>query len=112
MNKFIIVAALVVSTCAWAGHYVHGYTRSNGTYVQGHYSSNRDATVTNNYNYRGNTNPYSGSTETDRYSHDTTSPYYQGPSQSGQSGHSSDGLDGNGLQQPTYGYGYNNGLNN
>lgn len=115
MNKIIICAAMLVSTAAWAGHYVNGYSRSNGTYVQGHYQSDRDGTVTNNYSYEGNSNPYSGRVGTNRYSHDTTSPNYQGPNAYGQSGHSQNGrsrngLYGNGLSQRPYGY--NNSLGN
>ena len=34
-----ITAALFISTSAMADKYVSGYTRSNGTYVEGHYRS-------------------------------------------------------------------------
>jgi len=34
-----------------------------------------DGTVTNNYSYEGNTNPYTGAIGSNRYEHDTTSPY-------------------------------------
>lgn len=40
--------------------YVNGYTRSNGTYVQGHYRSAPDNTRDNNYGTYGNSNPYTG----------------------------------------------------
>ena len=46
---------------AFAG-YVHGYTKSNGTYVNGYYRSNPDGNPYNNYSYPGNTNPYTGET--------------------------------------------------
>lgn len=41
--------------------YVNGYTKSNGTYVQGHYRSSRNSTNHDNYSTSGNYNPYAGS---------------------------------------------------
>jgi hypothetical protein len=55
--------------------YVHGYTRSNGTHVQPYYRSSPNGTVRDNFSYRGNINPYTGAVGTNRYIHDTTSPY-------------------------------------
>lgn len=43
-----------------SGHYVQGYERSNGTYVQPHYQSNPNGTTYDNYGTRGNVNPYTG----------------------------------------------------
>src|SRR5437870_772678 len=40
--------------------WVNGYTRSNGTYVQGYYRSRPDGNPYNNYSSQGNTNPYTG----------------------------------------------------
>ena len=40
--------------------YVNGYTRSNGTYVQGHYRSSPNSTQRDNYSTKGNYNPYTG----------------------------------------------------
>lgn len=42
--------------------YVNGYTKSNGTYVQGHYRSTQNSTNHDNYSTSGNYNPYSGTT--------------------------------------------------
>lgn len=42
--------------------YVNGYTKSNGTYVQGHYRSSQNSTNHDNYSTSGNYNPYTGST--------------------------------------------------
>ena len=43
------------------GHrYTRGYTRSDGTYVRGHYSSRPNRTSWDNWSTRGNTNPYTG----------------------------------------------------
>lgn len=41
-------------------HWVNGHTRSNGTYVEGHYRTNRNSTVNDNYSTIGNINPHTG----------------------------------------------------
>ncbi|WP_286333688.1 hypothetical protein [Duncaniella freteri] len=41
--------------------YVKGYTKSNGTYVHGHYRSSQNSTNHDNYSTSGNYNPYTGS---------------------------------------------------
>lgn len=69
--------------------YVQGYTRSNGTYVQPHYRSAPNSTVQDNYSFQGNSNPYTGSTGSNTYQHDVTSPYFNGaPNSQGNYGHS------------------------
>ena len=54
------VAIVIVTSVAFADTYVNGYTKSNGTYVQGHYRSDNDGNPSNNYSTYGNTNPYTG----------------------------------------------------
>lgn len=44
--------------------YQNGYTRSNGTYVQGHYKTNSNSTNHDNFSTRGNVNTFTGSTGT------------------------------------------------
>jgi hypothetical protein len=39
--------------------YVKGYYR-DGTYIEGYHRSAPDSTVTNNFSYKGNINPYTG----------------------------------------------------
>lgn len=57
------LATLVLSSqSVFADQHVNGYTRSSGTSVMGYNRSSADRTATNNYSYRGNTNPYTGST--------------------------------------------------
>lgn len=90
MKHLILLASalLTFATPALARDtHVSGYTRKDGTYVQPHTRSAPDRTVTDNYSYKGNANPYTGDTGTNRYPHDTTSPYYQGPDNQGRSGH-------------------------
>ena len=41
-------------------HYVHGYTRRNGTYVAGHHQTNPNGTKRDNWSSKGNVNPYTG----------------------------------------------------
>jgi hypothetical protein len=41
-------------------HYVRGYFRRDGTYVRGHYRTNRDNSFYNNWSTRGNVNPFTG----------------------------------------------------
>lgn len=58
----VLVVTLMMSTsmCS-ATQYVHGYYRSNGTYVGGHYRSDSNGTTIDNWSHHGNTNPYTGS---------------------------------------------------
>jgi hypothetical protein len=76
---FLVFCVVVVSLSAFADQYVHGYTRSNGTYVQPYYRSSPNNTVRDNFSYKGNVNSYTGAVGRNRYIHDKTSPYYQGP---------------------------------
>jgi len=61
MKLLIALLGLVmlIGTVAHA-EYVNGYTRSNGTYVQGYNRTSADSSLYNNYSTRGNTNPYTG----------------------------------------------------
>jgi hypothetical protein len=61
------------ATIAFADESVRSYRRSGA-----------NGTVTDNYSFKGNVNPYTGRVGTNYYRHDATSPYYVGPS----SGHS------------------------
>lgn len=42
----------------------NGYTTDRGTYVAPHYQTNPNSTTLDNYNTRGNYNPYTGRTGT------------------------------------------------
>lgn len=62
------------------GTYVSGYTRASGTYVNGHYRSCSNSTVTDNYTFRDNYNPYTSERGTNYYRSSPSSPYYTGSS--------------------------------
>jgi hypothetical protein len=91
MNKFITLFAItMLFFTAWqaaADQFVHGYYRRNETYVAPYHRSPPDQTVTNNYSYKGNSNPHTGSIGSNYYRHDATSLYYTGPNSHGNVGH-------------------------
>lgn len=60
VGLFLGVISLFNTNVAFADVWVNGYTRSNGTYVQGYYRSSPDSNPYNNYSYPGNLNPYTG----------------------------------------------------
>jgi len=55
---------IIISGTAFAGVYVRGHYRSNGTYVQPHHRSNPDGNFNNNWSTYPNVNPYTGRTGT------------------------------------------------
>ena len=61
------VTTLFAPSALACDSYVSGYYRSNGTYVNGYYRSCSNSTVTDNYTFKGNTNPYTYDTGTDYY---------------------------------------------
>jgi hypothetical protein len=85
---FLAVFIVLLNISASADQYVRGYTRSNGTYVQPYHRSSPNNSARDNFSYKGNANPYNGAVGSNRYIHDKTSPYYQGPDSHGRVGHS------------------------
>ena len=73
MKKIIIsiVFVLTLINTVSADVWVDGYFRSDGTYVQGHYRSSPDSSVTNNWSYSGNVNPYTGEIGSNSYGSDS-----------------------------------------
>jgi len=67
---------LIVASTAFADDWVNGYTRKDGTYVQGHYRSERNDTVRDNYSYYGNNNPYTGEKGSNHYRNDSSSEHF------------------------------------
>lgn len=65
MKKLILTIsffAITAITSAQSTRYQEGYTKKDGTEVQGHYKTTTDNTNTNNYSTQGNTNSYTGET--------------------------------------------------
>lgn len=58
---FITFLIATANTFAQSTTYVSGYTKSNGTYVQGYYRTTPNTTRNDNYSTVGNVNPYTGS---------------------------------------------------
>jgi hypothetical protein len=73
MRALLAVALILIGSPAFAGDYVRGYYRNDGTYVEPHYRSNPDNSRLNNYSTQGNYNPYNGR-------QGTVDPYAQQPS--------------------------------
>ena len=81
--KILLLSLALLISFSSIAEYVSGYYKSNGTYVQPYYRSDRNSTVTDNYSYYGNTNPYTGSVGTDKYYDSPSSGFYTGGSSSG-----------------------------
>ena len=64
MKKTIMIAAVLLTSALAQAEYVNGYTKSNGTYVQGYHRTSSDSSTFNNYSTQGNTNPYTGKSGT------------------------------------------------
>lgn len=60
MKKYLLLLLLLYAAILSADTYVDGYTKANGTYVEGHYRSSPNDTVSDNYSTDGNENPYTG----------------------------------------------------
>ena len=62
MKKILLGAifSLVMFSSVLADTWVNGYTRSDGTYVSGHYRSDANSTKSDNWSTKGNVNPYTG----------------------------------------------------
>lgn len=52
--------------------YVHGYTKTDGTFVKPHYRTHQNDTTADNYSTQGNVNPYTGASGTKPYKPDET----------------------------------------
>jgi len=76
-----LLAALLVVVCFVSlsfAKWVDGYTKKNGTYVSGYSRSESNATVQDNYSYKGNSKPSTGKTGTNYYKSSPSGAYYDG----------------------------------
>jgi len=71
----LVLVAMFICSVAYAGQ-VRGYTRSDGTYVNSYQRSDPNPTVTDNYGYKGNVNPYTGAVGTNYNRNSPSSAYY------------------------------------
>jgi hypothetical protein len=81
MRTAILLFALLSSFWAVAqvnpqNNYVDGYYKSDGSYVEGHYRTNPNGTVYDNYSTYPNVNPYTGQQGT---KYQNTAPTYTVP---------------------------------
>src|SRR5260370_30706401 len=56
----LVLLASVITANAQGYHYVRPYYRHNGTFVSGHYQTNPDGNIYNNWSTYPNTNPFTG----------------------------------------------------
>lgn len=89
LSILILLGFISVSPLIADDVWVDSYTRSDGTVVDGHYRSSPNSTVTDNFSYYGNINPYTGKIGTNKYKNFPTSQYYAGGYKSSNSFYSS-----------------------
>lgn len=58
--KLAIMSFILIAGSLAHADYTNGYTRANGTYVQGYNHTHADGNPYNNYSTKGNVNPYTG----------------------------------------------------
>lgn len=79
MKRLALLAILAAfSTTVTADQYVNGYTRSDGTYVQGYYRSSPNSVKYDNYSSQGNSNPYTGNKGYGQHEYSTSPQYNYG----------------------------------
>jgi hypothetical protein len=71
----VLLSVVFIASLSFAGS-VKGYVTKSGTYVPPHFKSTPNATVQDNYSYKGNANPYTGKTGSNLYKSSPTSAYY------------------------------------
>ena len=75
----LVLFASVITANAQGYHYVRPYYRHDGTFVQGHYQTNPDGNIYNNWSTYPNVNPFTGRQGTIQpYSGLHTLPYSSG----------------------------------
>lgn len=70
----VMLVLLAITATCFADQSVRGYTRKDGTYVNGYTRSDSDSSYNNNYSTRGNTNPYTGESGTNSRTYNDRTP--------------------------------------
>lgn len=62
MKRILLLFSLtfLLSLCVYSDTWVDGYYRADGTYVEGHWRSDRNGTANDNWSSDGNYNPWTG----------------------------------------------------
>lgn len=75
MKILLSIAVLgLISTQIQADVWGDGYTRDDGTYVQGHYRTRPNHSIYDNYSTKGNSNPWTGKKGTNSYGYGYDKP--------------------------------------
>lgn len=70
----ICIFALVSLVSA---EFVSGYFKKDGSYVNGYFRSDRNSTVSDNYSFKNNYNPYTSERGSNYYRDNSSSYYYK-----------------------------------
>lgn len=73
---FALLSLFVLFQSAFADQWVNGYTRKDGTQVDGYHRSSPDSSYNNNWSVQGNQNPYTGSYGTSSPTWNDRTPSY------------------------------------
>jgi hypothetical protein len=76
----VLLILLAIAVTSFADQSVRGYTRKDGTYVNGYTRSDSDSSYNNNYSTKGNTNPYTGESGTNSRTYNDRTPDYNNKS--------------------------------
>jgi hypothetical protein len=60
LSALFLLSLVTSPSHAKSSHRVKGYTKKNGTYIAPHRKTNPDKSKMNNYDAKGNYNPYTG----------------------------------------------------
>lgn len=77
MLSVALCCALTQAQTNPSDHYVQGYYRANGTWVEGYYATDPNSTINDNYSTYPNYNPYTG--QQGRVNSDYSQPTFTQP---------------------------------
>ncbi len=100
----VVLVLLAIAATCFADQNVNGYTRKDGTYVNGYTRSDRDSSYNNNYSTRGNSNPYTGESGTNSRTYNDRTPEYNNKTYGNPGYDNSNGSSGGKKGKSLYGY--------